>query len=543
MNPYDTRDPSLHGIEKQYHQVTLRERLLLLFTGLRAPRDSREYKMARIEAQRLAAPAIAILTPLILVAAIAIFAVAPRQPRVERWSHPINPNPDDAIRDDLIPTPEPTKNEPDAQPDPFKIWRDGNIDNVIIDPEIKFPGGEIVEPVPGLVPTLTGINTKPVIGEPKRPWKQGDPPYHGDPPPNGPTGGSELAVMRGLRWLKLNQNPDGSWNANKPAMTGLALLAFLAHDELPGTSPEFGDTVKRGIEYLLATYNTANNRFAGADGHEYAHLIATYALCEAYGMTKNPNIRAVIEPAVKRIIEGQHPTGGWDYKLAQTDRADTSYMGWAAQALKIARVADLFANNPEWRAKLETACKRSNNGFLRNAAPGGGFGYTGPAKGGLTAVGVLSMQLHGSDKPHRQVTDSLKLMEAWQPGWFATADEVSKLGLGGALQYYYYYATQAKFLAGGKQWNAWNAAMITTYKDAQKVREKAIADPAGVLQDIGWWENADNHSDRPVMDTCLAVLQLEVYYRHDWITRLGAQHEYTAIDLVDANDLIIETHL
>ena len=49
--------------------------------------------------------------------------------------------------------------------------------------------------------------------------------------------------------------------------------------------------------------------------------------------------------------------------------------------------------------------------------------------------------------------------------------------------------------------------------------------------------------DRPVMDTCLAVLQLEVYYRHDWITRLGAQHEYTAITLVDANDVRIETHL
>jgi hypothetical protein len=34
------------------------------------------------------------------------------------------------------------------------------------------------------------------------------------------------------------------------------------------------------------------------------------------------------------------------------------------------------------------------------------------------------------------------------------------------------------------------------------------------MQDIGWWENADVHTDRPVMDTCLAALQLMVYYRY-----------------------------
>jgi hypothetical protein len=33
-------------------------------------------------------------------------------------------------------------------------------------------------------------------------------------------------------------------------------------------------------------------------------------------------------------------------------------------------------------------------------------------------------------------------------------------------------------------------------------------------QEIGWWENKDHHTDRPVMDTCLAALQLMVYYRN-----------------------------
>ncbi len=33
-------------------------------------------------------------------------------------------------------------------------------------------------------------------------------------------------------------------------------------------------------------------------------------------------------------------------------------------------------------------------GFKKNGFPDGGFGYTGPQKGGLTAVGTLCMQFH-----------------------------------------------------------------------------------------------------------------------------------------------------
>jgi len=326
----------------------------------------------------------------------------------------------------------------------------------------------------------------------------------------------EASVNIVLRWLKKHQNADGSWPQCKPAMTGLAVLCFLSHCET-GDSPEFGETFRKAVEYLVYTYK--DRRWEGSDGNEYAFPIATYALSEAYGMTGNPNIRPVIEDAVKRIIEGQNPSGGWDYNLKQTDRNDTSYMAWCALALRSARNARIFRDNPEWLEKLEIAGKKSNYGFLQNAKPGGGFGYTGPDDKGLSALGVLCMQLNGMYK-HPQARDTLALMDSWQPGWFATREELAASGmdcLGGSTQYYYFFATQAKFYDGDKRFKKWYEGIDSAYALAQKVQKKAYPDHNGVMRDIGWWENSDEQTDDPsralpVMDTCLASFQLSFFW-------------------------------
>src|SRR3989339_16800 len=80
-------------------------------------------------------------------------------------------------------------------------------------------------------------------------------------------GYTEGAVMRALRWLKKNQQADGSWNKVKPAMTGLAVLTYLAHGETP-SSDEFGPTVEKGIKWLGGNQEQ-NGLINGRGGRNY----------------------------------------------------------------------------------------------------------------------------------------------------------------------------------------------------------------------------------------------------------------------------------
>jgi hypothetical protein len=322
---------------------------------------------------------------------------------------------------------------------------------------------------------------------------------------------TEGAVLRALRWLKKIQAQDGSWPQTKPAMTGLALLCFLAHGEVP-VSEEFGQTVEYAIRWLCE-HQEGDGGFAGRDSHDYSHPIATYALCEAYSLTKIPSVRDVARKAVLRIVNGQHANGGFNYNLNNADRDDTSYMGWCAQALKAAKIAETL--DTEEMEKLDAAMKRTIEGFKKNYQEGnsgyGSFGYTGPGNTGLTGVGTLCLQLLGAaDSPQAQ--NALANMEDCTFNW----DGGGKYN----QNYYWYYITQAKFHAGGGTWNRWNKLFSLTLCKNQTVIPNAIQGPDGKMKDIGYWEmerGLSGHTDQGegvrVMNTCLACLQLEVYYR------------------------------
>jgi hypothetical protein len=307
-------------------------------------------------------------------------------------------------------------------------------------------------------------------------------------------GATEGAVLRALRWLKKEQKADGSWNTPPVAMTSWALLCYLAHGETPA-SEEFGPTVEKAIRYLA----NMSGKWPGS----YQWPIATYALCEAYGMTKVPMLKDAALKGVEGVIRGQGKNGGWAYGVPNPDEGrDTSVMGWCAQALKAAKLAGI--EHPD----LEKTIKLSIEGFKQNAAPSGGFGYRGPGGGGLTATGVLCMQLLGAAK-EAETRNGLAVMETWTCKW----DEAG----GGDPLYYWYYATQAKFHAGGDIWNNWNKQFSMELVKNQIVLKGAGADG----KDIGYWEcaqsggkEAKGHSTGLVYNTTLCCLMLEVYYRY-----------------------------
>ena len=105
---------------------------------------------------------------------------------------------------------------------------------------------------------------------------------------NGGTPQCEEAVVKSLRWLKKQQNGNGSWGEGqfRASMTGISLLAYLAHCETP-LSEEFGENVLKGISFLvdLGMKNPVISEQPALKEICYDHAVATYALCEAYTLS------------------------------------------------------------------------------------------------------------------------------------------------------------------------------------------------------------------------------------------------------------------
>ena len=71
-------------------------------------------------------------------------------------------------------------------------------------------------------------------------------------------------------------------------------------------------------------------------GNMYAHGLASIALCEAYGMTHDKDLRAPAQAALDFIAFAQDPKGGgWRYKPHQS--GDTSVFGWQLAASEAAK--------------------------------------------------------------------------------------------------------------------------------------------------------------------------------------------------------------
>ena len=317
---------------------------------------------------------------------------------------------------------------------------------------------------------------------------------------------SENAVEAGLRWLAAVQEPDGSWDGEKfgglsgyePALTGLSLMAFLG----AGYTQRAGihaTVVKKGIDYLISQQ--------GSDGsitrYMYNHGIATLALCEAYGMTREERLKGPAQKGLEFIVEARKPGEGWRY-WPQPDISDLSVTGWQLMALKSGILAGLEVP----MTPIDDAMK-----WIETLSSQAGLvGYTNrdnPTMA-MTAVGVLCRQLFGYSRYSPLVERPVRRIRANLPIWRRERGAETPVNF-----YYWYYATLALFNYGGEEWRGWNAKMRDILVDNQ------VASGAydGSWEPVGEWCKSGGR----IYASALAVMTLEVYYRYLPIYELARQ--------------------
>lgn len=315
------------------------------------------------------------------------------------------------------------------------------------------------------------------------------------------TSESEEAVERGLRWLLTHQRTDGSWSCNHTteacqhycthpgteasttAATGLALLPFLGagytHRE-----GEFQDIVRRGLDHLRRRAMKISYGTDLRDGSMYGHAIATIALCEAYALTGDPELKEAAQGAIQYIAYAQDlKGGGWRYNPGEP--GDTTVSGWMLMALKSGQMAKLDVPSPSiFLAEKFLTSVQNEDGSM--------YGYmTRKPRQTTTAVGLLCRMYTGWRRDNPALVRGVAHLNEWGPA----KDDI----------YYDYYATQVMFHWSGPEWDAWN----------RKTRDLLISVQQREGHQAGSWYFGGKHDEvgGRLYCTAMATMILEVYYR------------------------------
>jgi hypothetical protein len=247
---------------------------------------------------------------------------------------------------------------------------------------------------------------------------------------------------------------------------------------------KYKDVVQAGLYYLTSRMEITTNGGDLQEGTMYAQGIASIALCEAYAMTGDENMRVAAQKALDFICWAQHSGGGWRYYPGQP--GDTTVFGWQMMALKSGHMAGLFVPSPV----IALA-----NKYLDSVQSGSGafYGYLQRGKKpSTTAIGLLIRMYLGwnQDDPRLQ-----------RGAGFLAEQGPSKKDM-----YYNYYATQVLHHLGGPAWPKWNVVM----------RDYLVATQATQNHERGSWFFVDQHGvvGGRLYTTAMCIMILEVYYRH-----------------------------
>ena len=325
---------------------------------------------------------------------------------------------------------------------------------------------------------------------------------------------SEKAVENGLAWIVRHQRADGSWLLNfqdqcqanpcppqralesETAATGLALLPLLGAGYIHNQKCRHQDAVRRGIEWLVQHQQPNGDLYVGGPGipYLYSHAIASMALCEAYGLSRDPRLKAPARRALDFIIEAQNTEGGgWRVRPGQP--GDTSVFGWNIFALRSGHLAGL---------SIPRSTLRGCSDYLNSAATDGKKVFYSYLPGRdvspvMTAEALVSRQLLGWPRNHPSLIKGASHVAA-----HLEKDRTRNI-------YYWYYATQLLHNLKNKDWEKWNP-----HVREELIRTQVNDDTCAA----GSWDPSHPSSDRygevagRLYLTSLSILTLEVYYRY-----------------------------
>lgn len=335
----------------------------------------------------------------------------------------------------------------------------------------------------------------------------------------------DSSVDRGLAFLAAQQHSDGSFPTaigGQPAVTSLAIMAFLSRGHKPGSGP-YDEVLARAIDFVLScqepdglialdklpfTNNDAITWERRPHTATYNHAISGIMLGEVYGMCdpdRDEEVRLAIEAALAyarkhQTRPPQFPTdkGGFRYLYyPKYYRAvsDLSVTGWFVMFYRSAQNAgfDVPVEHVDEAVAFIRLCHDPKTGA---------FLY-GPEDSrdrlvsrGMTGAGLLSLTLAGQRDDAIARAASQWLLDH-------PFDEYN-VSVGGHDRFHYgaYYCSQAMYMVGGNDWAQFYRELSTTLLENQ-------------LEDGGWQLEASKADDRygRSFTTSLAVLSLTPPYQ------------------------------
>ncbi|MGE0377689.1 MAG: prenyltransferase/squalene oxidase repeat-containing protein [Planctomycetaceae bacterium] len=293
------------------------------------------------------------------------------------------------------------------------------------------------------------------------------------------------AVERALVWLAAQQQANGSFPSQdvaQPAVTSLAVMAFLAHGHVPGEGP-YGRPLERAIEFVLdcqkpsglIALRAPETRTIPRDGPDpiaitttYNHAIAGLMLSEAYGNYRgrdSERMQLVIRAAIDATLTIQNwqrrpaDDGGWGYlKPVFGIEADMSVVGWHLQFLRAAANAGFDVP--------KDAIDRAVAFVRRNFHPGyGTFIYRvgSPSRSrAMAGEGVLALShagLHNSDEARAAAQWILDRGFHEYNGSISTAYTQANQD---RYHYSLFHCSQAMYQLGGRYWQEFFPPAVST---------------------------------------------------------------------------------